>query len=233
MVLQKPLVMGNLMKNGAQGYDIKKRRTRVVLADDHARVRAGIRSLLESTPDIDVIGEAKDGLEALKLVETLEPDVLLLDVEMPRMTGNEVAAKLKEQESSVRILALSAYDDSQYILGMLKNGAFGYLMKEEVPEKLIKAVRSVASGEKDWISSRAADIIAARARSERLNRKTYTEREVNILRMLKEGKNNAQIEKELQISSRTLNSHIGMLCSKFGVQNQDDLVRSAGEDGIV
>jgi DNA-binding NarL/FixJ family response regulator len=101
--------------------------TRVVLADDHARVRAGIRSLLETAPDIVVIGEAEDGIEALELVERLSPDVLLLDVEMPHMTGNEVAAQLKQNSSSVRILVLSAHDDSQYIIGMLNNGVSGYL----------------------------------------------------------------------------------------------------------
>lgn len=140
------------------------KKTRVVLADDHAKVRAGIRSLLDGTPDIVVVGEAGDGREALELVEKLSPDILLLDIEMPSMNGTEVAAKLLEKESTVRILALSAHDDSQYVLGMLNNGASGYLTKEEVPESLIHAVRGVAKGEKGWVSSRIAKSIASRKR---------------------------------------------------------------------
>jgi two-component system, NarL family, invasion response regulator UvrY len=207
--------------------------TRVVLADDHARVRAGIRSLIETAPDIVVIGEAEDGIEALELVERLSPDVLLLDVEMPHMTGNEVAAQLKQNSSSVRILALSAHDDSQYIIGMLNNGVSGYLMKEEAPEKLVNAIRRVAQGEKGWVSSRVAEIIARRARTERMNRKTYTERELNILRLLQEGKTIQDIENELKINTKVLKTHTAMLFSKFGAASIDELLVRAIEEGII
>ncbi len=135
---------------------MEKTITRVVLADDHPKVRAGIRSLLEKTPDIVVIGEASDGIEALNLVERLSPDVLLLDMEMPRMSGSQVASILQEGASPVNILALSAYDDKQYISTMLNNGASGYITKEEVPDILIKAIRGVVKGERGWFSKRAA-----------------------------------------------------------------------------
>jgi DNA-binding NarL/FixJ family response regulator len=134
--------------------------TRVVLADDHDKVRAGIRDLLKNTADIVVIGEARNGLEALNLVEHLRPDVLLLDMEMPLMKGNEVAARLRASASPVRILVLSAYDDRQYILSMLDSGASGYLTKDDVPDTLIKAVRGVAQGQKGWISRRLAEKFA-------------------------------------------------------------------------
>jgi len=130
--------------------------TRVVLADDHAGLRSSIRTILECAPDIAVIGEASDGLQALRLVEALAPDVLLLDMEMPGLKGVEVAQCLKAAGSPVRILALSSYDDKQYILGALANGALGYLVKEEAPEKIVAAVRGVARGERGWISQRAA-----------------------------------------------------------------------------
>lgn len=133
--------------------------TRVVLAEDHPRVRAGIRTLLQNASDIVVVGEASDGVEALNLVKTLSPDILLLDMEMPRMNGSQVAAILHEEESPVRILALSAYDDRQYIHSMLKNGASGYITKEEVPEILVNAVRGIAKGEKGWFSKRASEKI--------------------------------------------------------------------------
>lgn len=134
--------------------------TRVVLADDHAAVRLGIRIILERAPDIMVIGEAGNGFDALRLVEELTPDVLLLDMEMPGLKGVEVAQHLKAAGSPVRILALSSYDDKQYILGLLANGALGYLVKEEAPEKIVAAVRGVARGERVWVSQRIAAQIA-------------------------------------------------------------------------
>lgn len=133
--------------------------TRIVLADDHDKVRNGIRNLLEHTQDILVVGEASNGAEAVKLVETLSPDILLLDMEMPIMNGTQVAMELKRKELPVKILALSAYDDQQYILSMLSLGAAGYLTKEEVPEILIKAIRGIAQGQQGWISRRAANNI--------------------------------------------------------------------------
>lgn len=135
------------------------KQTKVLLADDHARIRAGIRQLLSNIPDIRVIGEAGDGVEALQMVEELEPDVLLLDVEMPRKNGQQVAMELRERRSKVRVLAFSAYDDRNYIQGMLESGASGYLTKDEVPEVLIEAVRGVARGEDGWISKRVEKII--------------------------------------------------------------------------
>ncbi len=117
--------------------------TRVVLADDHPIVRASIRRLLEKASDIEVVGEASDGMETIRLVEELAPDVLLLDVEMPGMKGFEVARRLQAAKAPVRILALSAYDDKQYILAMLASGAAGYLTKAEAPQTIIRAVREV------------------------------------------------------------------------------------------
>jgi DNA-binding NarL/FixJ family response regulator len=133
--------------------------TKVIVADDHQRLRDGIRTILESAPDIQVVGEASDGREAIHLVEELKPDILLLDMEMPYMNGLEVTDRIKETTPSVRILVLSAYDDSHYILGMLERGASGYITKEEAPESVIRAVRGVAKGHKGWVSRRIAEKI--------------------------------------------------------------------------
>jgi DNA-binding NarL/FixJ family response regulator len=133
---------------------------RVVLADDHAGVRGSIRRILESAADIEVVGEAVNGSEALRLVEELAPDVLLLDMEMPGLKGLDVARQLRAAASAVYILALSAYDDRQYIQGMLANGAAGYLTKDEAPLVLVQAMRSVSRGERGWISGRAASKLA-------------------------------------------------------------------------
>ncbi len=123
--------------------------TRVVLADDHSIVRASIRRLLEKANDIEVVGEASDGMETIRLVEELAPDVLLLDVEMPGMKGFEVARRLQAAGASVRILALSAYDDKQYILAMLASGATGYLTKAEAPQTIVHAIREAVQGQAD------------------------------------------------------------------------------------
>jgi DNA-binding NarL/FixJ family response regulator len=126
--------------------------TSVVLAEDNEYVRRGIRRLLNNAQDIDVVAEAKDGIEALALVRELLPDILLLDVEMPLLNGIEVARKLRTEAGNTRILVLSAYDDQEYIQAMLSNGASGYLIKDEAPRRIIEAVRGVAQGETGWVS---------------------------------------------------------------------------------
>jgi two-component system, NarL family, response regulator DegU len=129
---------------------------RVIIADDHAIMRVGIRNILSRSSEIVVVGEASNGAEAIDLVNELNPDVLILDMEMPVMDGVEVARRLQANKSPVRVLVLSAYDDRQYILEMLNMGASGYLIKDEAPEVIVDAVQGVAQGEKGWISRKAA-----------------------------------------------------------------------------
>jgi len=126
--------------------------TRVVLAEDNESVRKGIKRLLNKATDITVVGEANDGIEAMRLVEKLRPHLLVLDVEMPRLSGIEVARRLNKSQSNTRILVLSAYDDDEYIQEMLANGASGYLIKDEAPQRILEAVRGVALGEVGWVS---------------------------------------------------------------------------------
>jgi len=130
--------------------------TRVVLAEDNESLRKGIRRLLNKAQDIEVVGEARDGIETLRLVDQFAPDVLLLDVEMPRLNGIQVAQQLRMGDKKIHILVLSAYDDQEYIQAMLANGASGYLIKDEAPERILEAVRGVAQGEKGWVSPQVA-----------------------------------------------------------------------------
>lgn len=125
---------------------------RVVLADDHVRMRAGIRKLLETSEDIVVIGEAEDGVKALELVNEYHPDVLILDIEMPKMDGIQTAWELKQAGIEVPILALSAYNEREYIRGILNNGVAGYLTKDEAPDYLAQAVRMISREEETWLS---------------------------------------------------------------------------------
>ena len=136
-----------------------RNKIRILLVDDHAAVRTGVRRLLEKARDMLVVGEAGDGFQAIKMVEELEPDIVVLDVEMPRMNGLAVARQLTDQHAAVKILALSAYDDRQYILGMLDQGAAGYMIKDEVPEMLVQAIRDIALVNRRWMSKRVERMI--------------------------------------------------------------------------
>jgi DNA-binding NarL/FixJ family response regulator len=194
--------------------------TRVVLADDHPVVRSGIRNLLEKASGIDVVGEASGGVEALRLAETLNPDVLLLDMEMPDLKGVEVAQKLRAMGSPVRILALSAYDDRQYILELLANGASGYLVKEEVPETIVEAVRGVARGEQGWVSRRVASQMADWIHTDEPGKMGLTSREMDVLRLVVAGKTNQEIGIALGISEKTVEKHLEGVFTKLGVASR-------------
>jgi DNA-binding NarL/FixJ family response regulator len=126
--------------------------TRVVLAEDNKTVRKGIKRFLNEAADIEVVGEAENGIDAMQLVNELHPDLLLLDVQMPKLSGIEVAKRLRKRRIKTRILVLSAFDDQAYIQAMLANGASGYLIKDEAPERILEAVRGVALGEVGWVS---------------------------------------------------------------------------------
>lgn len=209
---------------------------RVVLSDDHPIVRAGIRQMLDVAPDILVIGEACNGVEAYELTKSMEPDVLLLDMEMPQMNGIEVARKLRAENRQVRILALSAYDSPDFIQGILDSGAYGYLTKEELPETIVEAVRGVASGKKDWLSSRARSRMEALQKASE-NSQTrmaeLSEREREVLKYIAQGCDNLTIAESLFISERTVKNHASSIYSKMGFHSRAEAVAWAWENGIV
>jgi DNA-binding NarL/FixJ family response regulator len=205
--------------------------THVVLADDHPRVRAGIRNLLDNTPDIVVVGEAENGIEAISLVEKLSPDILVVDMEMPYMNGNEVASRLREQGSNVRILALSAHDDRHYIMGMFKSGAVGYLTKDDVPEVLVRAIRGIARGEEGWVSKRVA--VKLSLGKENLDKLRFSAREMGILKALGEKKTNANIARDLGIDEEIVERYIEALCRKLKVDSRIALIAKAISENLV
>jgi DNA-binding NarL/FixJ family response regulator len=206
---------------------------RVLLADDHPIVRTGIRAMLQGAVDIDVVAEAKSGAEALDLVEQLQPDLLLLDMEMPGMSGVEVAKRLKMVKSRVRVLALSAYDDAQYVHSLLASGAAGYLTKEEAPEMIIDAVRGVARGEEGWLSRRAVAKVTAWARQENEEGGKLTERELEVLRLVVAGKTNQEIALALHISDKTVEKHVGAILSKMNAASRVEAAVQAVQKGLV
>lgn len=194
---------------------------RVLLADDHPIVRAGMRVLLEKDPEIKVIGETNNGLEALQLVRSLSPDVLLLDIEMPGMNGVMAAEQLKIEKAKTYILALSAYDEREYIQALLYTGASGYLLKDEAPEMLIKAVKGAALGQSGWISHKAvAKVINTDNRNDGAH---LTARQQQILRCLLKAMSNQEIAHKLQISKKTVEKHVEMIHKKLGLHSRVEL----------
>ncbi len=206
---------------------------RVVLVDDHPVTRAGIKRFLVNAVDIDVVGEASTGEEALKLAEELSPDVLLLDMELPDLKGVTVAKRLKEAGSPVHILALSTYNNKQYIFGLLSIGAAGYLTKEEVPETIVEAVRGVARGEQGWVSRKVAAVMSTWAQDDVSQPSDLTDREMQVLRGVVEGKTNQEIGLDLGISQKTVEKHLEFVYSKMKVASRVEAAVMAVRQGMV
>lgn len=192
---------------------------RVLLADDHPALRVGLRVLLEQAPDVAVVGEAGDGREALEQIETLQPDVVVLDCQLPEIDGTEVAAEVRRRGLITRILALSAYKDEKYVRGMMRAGAVGYLLKEEAPRVIVAAVQAAARGE-SWFSPEVAAKVAAWARGERPERPDLTDRELEVLRLVATGKANKEIAHALNVTERTIEFHVSNVLSKLGVASR-------------
>ncbi|HHY89913.1 MAG TPA: response regulator transcription factor [Chloroflexi bacterium] len=204
---------------------------RVLLADDHPVVRSGIRTLLDKAVDIEVVGEASSGTEALKMIEEVKPDILLLDMELPDLKGTEVAQRLQQQKSSVKILALSAHADRIYIQELLESGASGYLMKEEAPQTILDAVRGVAHGEEGWVSRSIAAQMVSWVRDEEAA--TLTPREMDVLKLVVEGRTNQSIAVNLGISEKTVEKYLESLYTKLGVTSRVEAAVHAIREGLV
>ncbi len=197
---------------------------RIVIADDHPVVRSGIRDMLDEADGLDVVGEAESGAEALRLVEDEQPDVLLLDVEMPELSGVEVARRLQERSSPVRLLALSSYDDQEYVQGLLEGGASGYLTKENAPELIIEAVRAVARGEVRWFVQPSSSGDPS---------PSLTPREKDILQLMARGHSNDAIAEELHLAESTIRKHATNVYRKLGVDSAREAIAWAWKNGIM
>ncbi len=207
--------------------------TKVLLVDDHPVIRKGIRDLLEETTDIEVVGETSQGAEALVLAEQLSPDVMLLDMELPDMTGNDVVRRLKARSLPVMVLALSAYDDKGYIMESIANGAAGYLLKDEVPEYIVEAIRGVARGERGWISRQVAGRLSDWMQQNQDETRQLTPRESEVLRFVVDGKTNLEIAYALGISDKTVEKHLDGIFTKLGVASRVEAAVRALRDGLV
>ena len=196
---------------------------RVLIADDHPVWRKGIRTLFEAEPDIEVVAEASDGEEALRRIRAGGLDVAVLDMEMPRLSGVEVARTVRDEALAVRILALSSYDDAAYVSGLLQNGASGYLTKDKPPALIVEAVRAVARGEGRWfVQPRSREDPAA----------DLSDREREVLQLLAQGRANGDIADLLFISENTVRNHLANAYAKIGVTTAREAVAWAWRNGF-
>ncbi|HEY3344196.1 MAG TPA: response regulator transcription factor [Anaerolineaceae bacterium] len=193
-------------------------RIRVLLADDYPMIRAGIRSLLTSADDIDIVGEAANGEEALDFIQTNPVDVLVLDIKMPRVDGLEVARQLKTRETATKILALSAYGEREFVLSMFDAGVDGYLLKEEAPDTIIEAIRSIANGGQGWFSRKVSAALTEYLKGN--HQKKLSPREHEVLELVVDGKTNQEIAYILRISQSTVEKCIYNIYDKLGVTSR-------------
>ncbi len=193
---------------------------RVLLADDFPIVRSGIRNILEKNQQIQVVGEATNGQEALQMAQDLNPNVLVLDMELPGIGGIDVARQLREICPDVRVLALSGHDDRYYIQEVLDLGAFGYLIKDEAQDSIVEAVLGVARGEPGWISRQVSASMAAWLREGHNKQEVLAPREMEILKCISEGKTNQAIAYQLGISTKTVEKYIEGILHKLGVASR-------------
>jgi DNA-binding NarL/FixJ family response regulator len=207
---------------------------RILIADDHGIVRSGLRLLLDRQPDMEVVAEAADGAEAVELALRERPDLCILDVGMPRLTGLQATREIKAQAPDMSVLILSMHRDERYLFEALKAGASGYVLKAEADQDLVEASRSVGRGEafltnaaersliRDWMSS-----------DEEGPREPLTPREQEVVKLIAEAHTNAQIAQVLHLSEKTVESHRGNVLRKLGMRDRVELVRYAIRRGLV
>ena len=212
---------------------------RVVIADDQAMVRAGFRSLLNEEPDIDVVGEAGDGVQAVAAVRRFKPDVTLMDIRMPEVDGLEATRRLVQAGATTRVLILTTFDLDEYVYEGLRAGASGFLLKDASPEQLIAAVHVVAEGDAvlaPTVTRRVVEAFARLpARQDRLQvaLDTLTSREREVLKLLSRGLSNSEIAEDLVISEATAKTHVRHVLAKLDLRDRVHAVGFAYESGLV
>ncbi len=209
------------------------KRIRILLADDHAVVRQGFRMILAEQPDMDIVGEAGNGREAVELAESLKPDIVVMDVSMPELNGIEATRRLADTAPRPRVLARSMHKDSVYVREILRAGARGYLLKDSGAADLVSAVRAVASGE-GYLSPAVSNAVLDDYRRHVTNPiDLLTSREREVLQMLAEGKTNKEIAAILNLSVYTVDAHRGRIMEKLNLHSINELVRFAVRNGLI
>jgi NarL family two-component system response regulator LiaR len=211
---------------------------KILIADDHAFVREGTRRILEQEPDLEVVAEAGDGEEAVRLASDLKPDVAIIDVAMPKLDGIEATRRIKALCPKVAVLVLSAYDDDQFVFGLLEAGAAGYLLKSVRGHEIVDAIRAVDAGESVLHPSVARKVLNRFASvSSRAQRKKplelLTDREMEVLKLVTKGLSNKDIADGLSLSVRTVQGHLANIFNKLRVSSRTEAVVHALKEGWV
>jgi DNA-binding NarL/FixJ family response regulator len=214
---------------------------RVAIADDHALVRMGFRALIESEPDLEVVGEAADGLAAVELARQANPDVVLMDIRMPGMDGvtatKQITGLGPAAQRPVRILVLTTFDLDEYVYAALRAGASGFLLKETPPRELLAAIRIIAAGDALLSPSVTRKLISEFSRQPparpRPNLDELTDREQDVLALVARGMSNAEIAEELVVSLATVKTHVSRLLTKLAARDRAQLIVVAYESGFV
>lgn len=214
------------------------KKIKILIADDHAFVREGTRRILEQEPDLEVVAEAGDGEEAVRLASDLKPDVAIIDVAMPKLDGIEATRQIKALCPAVAVLVLSAYDDDQFVFGLLEAGAAGYLLKSVRGREIVDAIRAVDAGESVLHPSVARKVLNRFASvSSRAQRKKplelLTEREMEVMRLVTKGLSNKDIADGLCLSVRTVQGHLANIFNKLRVSSRTEAVVHALKEGWV
>ena len=209
--------------------------TKVLIADDHSIVRAGLRRLIEDSGDMQVVAEAADGREALRLAEKEAPDVVVVDISMPGLDGLEVISRLHMAQPKLPILVLTMHEEGQYVVRAIEAGAMGYLTKQSAPEQLVNAIRKVLSGSR-YLTDAAAEALALRVAKGKRGQAPLDElsmRELQVLRRLAMGNTNREIAKMYSISIKTVDTYRSRLLKKLGLRNNAELSRFAIQNRLV
>lgn len=209
---------------------------RVIIADDHVLFREGTRNLIEQEPDIEVVGEASDGEEAVEMVTRLQPHIVLMDIAMPKVNGIEATRQIKAHHPAIAVLILTAYDNDQYIVALLEAGAAGYLLKNVSGKELVNAIRAVHDGEAvlhPAIARKVLNRLSAPGREIGgvASPQDLSEREIEILRLAAKGMSNQEIAKRLFLSRRTIQSHLVNIFRKMDVGSRTEAILQALRGG--
>jgi two-component system, NarL family, response regulator NreC len=212
---------------------MQPKKSRILLADDHSVVRHGFRLILDNQEDMEVVGEASNGRDAVAVAEQLQPDVVVMDVTMPELNGIEATRRIAELSPRTRVLALSMHKDSVYVREILRAGAKGYLLKDAAGKDLLDAVRAVARGD-GYLSPGVSDAVLSDYRRHVTNPiDLLTSREREVLQMIAEGKTNKEIANTLNLSVYTVEAHRGRVMEKLNLHSTGELVRFALRNGLI